>query len=228
MARGDREAGGVVRGGPGDYVERLSAHYGARHWWPAETPFEVMVGAVLTQNTAWTNVERAIDNLRQRDALTPEGMSSLSTEELQEAIRPSGYFRQKEKKLRALLKWLQGGHEGDIEKLRKGETDVLREELLGLWGVGKETADSILCYALGKPVFVVDAYTIRVLSRHGVVRRGATYDEVQSLAHEKLPRDTAYLNEAHALFVAVGKEFCLSRAPRCAGCPLEGLLPAGG
>ncbi|HUX07084.1 MAG TPA: hypothetical protein VMX35_07180 [Acidobacteriota bacterium] len=218
----------MVRGDLRDYVERLLAHFGPRHWWPAETPFEVMVGAVLTQNTAWTNVERAIDNLRRSNALTPEGLSSLSTEEMQEAIRPSGYFRQKEKKLRALLKWLLGRHGGDIEKLRAGETDGLRRELLELWGVGKETADSILCYALTKPVFVVDAYTIRVLSRHGVVRRGATYDEVQESAHASLPRDTAYLNEAHALFVALGKEFCLSRSPRCAGCPLEELLPAGG
>jgi endonuclease-3 related protein len=227
MAERDRKAGRVVKGGLREYVEQLSAHFGPRHWWPAETPFEVMVGAVLTQNTAWTNVERAIGNLRDAGALTPKTLAGLSKVKLEEAIKPSGYFRQKEKKLRALLKWLLGKHEGDIKRLRKAPVDGLHQELLALWGIGKETADSILCYALDKPVFVVDAYTIRVLSRHGVVRPAATYEEVQALAHEQLPLETPYLNEAHALFVAVGKEFCLSREPRCGGCPLEGLLPKG-
>jgi endonuclease-3 related protein len=215
----------VVTGGLRDYIERMLAHFGPRNWWPAETPFEVMIGAVLTQNTAWVNVERAIANLRAAGALTPEALELMGKEELEQAIKPSGYFRQKEKKLRALLKWLLARHGGDIDKLKAAPVDGLRRELLALWGVGKETADSILCYALDKPVFVVDAYTIRILSRHKMVRSAATYEEVQALAHAQLPHRTAYLNEAHALFVAVGKEFCLSRTPRCGQCPLSPLLP---
>lgn len=207
------------------YIDLLLSHFGPQHWWPAESPFEVMVGAVLTQNTAWGNVERAIANLKAAGLLEPPALAAVSEERLRDLIRPAGYFRQKARKLSALLEWFVGNYGGSIEKLRKQSQEQLREELLEIWGIGPETADSILCYALGFPVFVVDEYTTRVLSRHGLIPSGAGYDTVQELAYEQLPRDTEYLNEAHALFVAVGKNFCRPRTPQCIPCPLRGLLP---
>ena len=211
-----------------EIVDRLSIHFGPRHWWPAETPFEVMIGAVLTQNTAWSNVEVAIANLKSAGALDPESLLALPDGRLEELIRPSGYFRQKARKLRVLVEWFLRERGGNIEALRSQETAVLRGELLCLWGIGPETADSILCYAAEHPVFVVDAYTIRVLARHGMIAPGAKYGEVQELAHAELPLKTAYLNEAHALFVALGKDYCRGRRPLCEGCPLEEMLPEGG
>ena len=211
-----------------EIVERLSKHFGPRHWWPAETPFEVMVGAVLAQNTAWSNVERAIANLKSEGALDPEALLALPDGRLEELIRPSGYFRQKARKLRVMVEWFLREHGGEIEALRNADMAELRGERLDLWGIGPETADSILCYAAGHTVFVVDAYTVRALARHGMVPPRAKYDAVQDLAHAQLPRETAYLNEAHALFVALGKYFCRGRRPLCEGCPLEELLPEGG
>ena len=187
-----------------------------------------MVGAILTQNTAWSNVGLAIQNLREADALTPFTLADLPQRRLEELIRPTGYFRQKARKLSELLVWFNGHYEGEIEKLCQADSAHLRRELLSVWGIGPETADSILLYAIGVPVFVVDAYTIRVLARHGVVPLGASYEEVQHIAHEHLPMRVDFLNEAHALFVAVGKNFCLRRAPKCDGCPLEELLPHDG
>jgi len=202
-------------------INRLLDHYGPRHWWPADTPFEVMVGAILTQNTAWTNVEKAIGNLKSRGLLDPQGLADASNQEIVELIRPAGYFNQKAKKLKIMVGWLLNTCGGDIEKLKKRDPEELRKEVLGLWGIGPETADSILCYAVGLPIFVVDAYTIRVLSRHGLVAPDASYDVVQALTHQELPLDNSYLNEAHALFVAVGKEFCKRKNPICAQCPLK-------
>jgi endonuclease-3 related protein len=214
----------MVTPGLCEIVDRLLAHFGPRHWWPAESPFEVMIGAVLTQNTAWGNVEKAISNLKAEKLLNPTVLAELPSEKLQELIKPTGYFRQKERKLRALLEWFIDRYDGSIDALRKVDAEKLRRELLGLWGIGPETADSILCYAVGAPVFVVDAYTVRVLARHGLVPPEADYETVQEPAHSQLPRDTAYLNEAHALFVAVGKRFCRRRLPLCTECPL-GSLP---
>ena len=216
------------------YVRSLLDHFGPQGWWPAETPFEVMVGAVLTQNTTWGNAERAIATLGAAGALVPAVMSTLAEERLRELVRPAGYFRRKARVLLDLAAWLVDRFGGDAGLLRGGSAEQLRHELLGIRGVGAETADSILLYAAGVPIFVVDAYTLRVLARHGVLPPGADYDSVRRLARAELPADADYLGEAHALFVAVGKRFCLKRRPLCAGsppsppCPLRGYLPAGG
>ncbi len=219
----------MVRPGLGEIVSRLLDHFGPQEWWPAKTPFEVMLGAVLTQNTAWRNVELAIRNLRKAGALNPSSLASLPQYRIKELIRPTGYFHQKARKLRTLLEWFIERYDGSIEQLRKLDQQQLRGELLSLWGIGPETADSILLYALSFPAFVVDAYTIRVLVRHDLVPSDAGYDEVQRLASRQLPADEKYLNEAHALFVAVGKKYCKRKQPLCENCPLKALLsPEGG
>ena len=207
------------------YLELLIAHFGPQNWWPADTPFEVMVGAILTQNTAWGNVEKAIESLKKQNLLEPHALASLPSERLEEIIKPTGYYRQKTKKLKSLLGWLVARCDGSVEELKRLSAEKLRGELLGLWGIGPETADSILCYALGKPVFVVDAYTVRVWSRHGLIEEGTDYATVQVLAQKQLPDDTAVLNEAHALFVAVGKHYCRKAKPLCEECPLYEMLP---
>ncbi len=210
------------------YVRSLLDHFGPQGWWPAETPFEVMVGAVLTQNTVWANAERAIANLRAAGALAPAALSALPEERLRELVRPAGYFRRKARVLLDLTAWLMERFAGDAELLRGESAERLRDELLRIRGVGPETADSILLYAAGVPIFVVDAYTLRVLARHGARPAGADNESVQRLARAELPADADYLGEAHALFVAVGKRFCLRRRPHCSGCPLNGYLPDGG
>jgi endonuclease-3 related protein len=197
-------------------------------WWPADTPLEVCVGAVLTQNTAWTNVERALGNLRAAGVLgDARAMLALPEARLAELLRPAGYFRLKAKRLRALLAWLVERGDGDPVAALRGETAALRESLLGVHGVGRETADSILLYAGGHPVFVVDAYTRRVLGRHGWHDPEADYDAIRAFLEERLPADRALFNQFHAEFVAVGKDHC-GTAPDCGGCPLERLLPRGG
>ncbi len=204
-------------------LERL----GPQRWWPADTPFEVVVGAILTQNTNWTNVERSIDNMKARDALSTEALHRLSIHELATLIRPAGYFNIKAKRLKAFLNHLFDLYGGDLEKMFRKRTHHLREELLSINGVGEETADSMILYAAEKPLFVVDAYTKRILSRHGLADEDATYREVQSLFMDNLPHDTELFNEYHALLVKVGKEYCKKRHPLCRGCPLEEFLPHG-
>jgi endonuclease-3 related protein len=204
-----------------DIYRILFDHYGPREWWPAETPFEVLVGAILTQNTAWRNVEKAIANLKQLGPLTPEALFRLPEETLAEAIRPSGYYRQKGKRLRNLLGMLSDRFECRIEALFDLPTETLREELLALSGIGPETADSILLYAAGRPVFVIDTYTIRILSRHELLPEETSYAEAQQWVTDHLPEDVQLFNEFHALLVNVGKDFCRPR-PKCPGCPLEG------
>ena len=199
----------------------LFDHYGPREWWPAETPFEVVVGAILTQNTAWRNVEKAITNLKQTGPLTPEALVGLPEEELAEAIRPSGYYRQKTRKLRNFLGMLSDGFGCRLDDLLELSTETLREELLSISGIGPETADSILLYAAGRPVFVIDTYTIRILSRHELLPEETSYSEAQQWVTDNLPEDVQLFNEFHALLVNVGKDFCRPR-PRCEGCPLEG------
>lgn len=199
----------------------LLDHYGPRHWWPAETPFEVAVGAILTQNTAWRNVEKAISNLKQLGPLTPEALFRLPEPTLAEAIRPSGYYRQKAKRLRNLLRMLSERYECRIEALFDLPTEDLREELLSLSGIGPETADSILLYAAERPVFVIDAYTLRILSRHRLLPEETSYAEAQEWITSHLPEDRELFNEFHALLVNAGKDFCRPR-PRCGDCPLEG------
>jgi len=202
---------------------RLYAHFGPQHWWPGETPFEIAVGAILTQNTAWVNVEKAIANLRRAGALSFRGMKRLAERRLAGLIRPSGYYNQKARKLRAFLKWLEarGGASGSVKRALAGPLGEVRGSLLDVHGIGPETADSILLYAAGRPVFVIDAYTRRVLARHGMPSAlTADYDELRALFESRLPRSVPLYNEFHALFVRVGKECCAKRSPRCAGCPL--------
>jgi endonuclease-3 related protein len=204
-----------------DIYRILFDHYGPREWWPAETPFEVVVGAILTQNTAWRNVEKAITNLKQLGPLTPEALFGLPEETLSEAIRPSGYYRQKGKRLRNFLGMLSDRFECRLDALFDLPTETLREELLVLSGIGPETADSILLYAAGRPVFVIDTYTIRILSRHELLPEATSYVEAQQWVTDNLQEDVQLFNEFHALLVNVGKDFCRPR-PRCPGCPLEG------
>jgi endonuclease-3 related protein len=206
--------------------DALFAAFGPQGWWPAETPFEVMVGAILTQNTNWRNVERAIANLRSARALTPPAMGRLPEEALAELIRPAGYFRVKAVRLRHLLRHIRRRHGGSVSRLLGTPMSGLREELLGVHGIGPETADSILLYAGGHPSFVVDAYTKRVFARHGLVRERAAYAEIQAMFSRALPADARLFNEYHALIVRLGKEFCRPRLPRCAACPLGTPPPA--
>ena len=211
-----------------ELYDRLFAAYGEQHWWPGETPFEVMVGAILTQNTAWTNVEKAISALKNADALNPEALRTRPVDELAALIRPSGYFNAKARKLRAFGDYL-AGYDDDIERLFASKPlDELREELLGLHGVGPETADSMLLYAGNLPSFVIDAYTMRVLGRLGIIDAESrpSYDAVRALFHQALPTDVQLFNEYHALFVAHGKDVCKSRKPLCSECVLMENCPA--
>jgi len=201
-----------------EIYQRLLSAYGPQGWWPADTRFEVMVGAILTQATAWRNVERAIQRLKAAGALSPERMARLSEGELAELIRPAGFFRQKTRRLRALLQLI--GQYGSVEGLLSLPAGELRRQLLSVPGVGPETADSILLYAAGYPVFVVDAYTKRILHRLGLLSgEKAGYEEVQELFESNLPRDPKLYGEYHALLVRHAKEHCRAR-PRCPGCPL--------
>lgn len=209
-----------------EIYDRLLSAFGPQHWWPADSPFEVVLGAILTQNTSWKNVEKAIGNLKARTSLDVEGLRGLGREDLAEAIRPAGYYNQKSKRLITFLDHLYDRHEGSLEFLLALETWDLREELLSLKGIGPETADSILLYAAGRPVFVVDRYTYRIFTRHRLLAEDVTYDEMQAMFMDNLPEEVAFFNEFHALIVAAGSRFCGKR-PRCAGCPLEELLEEG-
>ncbi|AAW39108.1 endonuclease III domain-containing protein [Dehalococcoides mccartyi] len=203
-----------------DIYQCLLDKYGPQHWWPAESRFEMMTGAVLTQSAAWTNVEKAIARLKEAGLLSPEAIMKTDEDTLAEAIRPSGYFNVKTRKLKALAAWLVAGYNGQADKLLPAETDALRQELLGVWGIGEETADSILLYACGKPVFVIDAYTRRIFSRLGLAERDAGYDRLQRLFTANLAADAAVFNEYHALVVRHAKEHCRVK-PVCQGCVLK-------
>lgn len=200
----------------------LLSHFGPRNWWPAETRFEVIIGAILTQNTAWSNVEKAIANLKAHHALTPEGLRSLPLPELLDAIRPSGYYNIKAARIQHFMDVLFHHYDGDLVAFLKLPTDRLRRELLEIRGIGPETADSILLYAAGRPVFVIDAYTVRALVRHGFLPEAVGYDEAQQWFMKRLPLDVNLYNEYHALFVALGKNYCKT-TPQCHGCPLESI-----
>lgn len=201
--------------------ETLYKSFGPQNWWPADSPFEVMIGAILTQNTAWRNVEKAITGLGEIGDLTPEAVLSLPIERLEETIRPSGYFRQKSARLQGFCRFLQEQYGGSIPAMEGVATRDLRGQLLSLNGIGPETADSILLYALGRPMFVVDAYTIRLLSRHGLCSAKGKYHEIQNLFLENLDHDVALYNEFHALIVKHGKEQCRKNNPLCIDCPLK-------
>ena len=198
--------------------------YGPQHWWPGESPFEVIVGAVLTQNTAWINVEKAISNLKRERLLSPARLRHVAPRRLAQLIRPSGYFNIKADRLAHLMAFLTGRYGGNLARMLRDDPGELRKGLLLVNGIGPETADSIILYAAGKPVFVVDAYTKRIFSRHGLVTEGARYDDVQQLFMGSLPGDAGLFNEYHALLVMVGKRHCKKSAPQCTGCPLEPFL----
>ena len=207
--------------------ERLAGELGGQGWWPGESPFEVLVGAVLVQNTAWKNVEQAIGNLREEDLLEPVRLLAVPVEELEELIRPAGYYRLKTKRLRNLLEFVVEEYGGSLEAMAEVDTETLRGQLLAINGIGPETADSILLYALEKPVFVVDTYTQRIFSRHGWVSNETDYHQLQEHLVGELPRDVQLYNEMHALLVNVGHHFC-RKTPKCEGCPLVDMLPEGG
>jgi endonuclease-3 related protein len=200
----------------------LFARYGPQHWWPGETSFEVMVGAILTQSCSWTNVEKAIQALKKAGLLSPEALRDTALDEIAALIHPCGYYNVKAKKLRALVEWLGAYCNDDIASLSKADTTALRSELLNVYGIGEETADSILLYACGKPVFVIDAYTRRILVRMGIANRCKSYADFQALFMDNLPHDAPMFNEYHALFVRLGKETC-KQAPTCEGCCLWGI-----
>jgi len=226
--------------------------YGPQNWWPAQSRFEVIVGAYLTQNTNWSNVERAMANLRRARVLSVKCIRESSLKQLQELVRPSGYFRQKAIKLKTFIRFLDKNYAGSLDRMFAQPTDKLRAELLALNGVGPETADSILLYAGNHPVFVVDAYTRRVLWRHGIINEKTSYEEIRSLVEQAISSSEAeslvvkspisdprhpvscissaargalaqHYNELHALIVRVGNHYCGTK-PNCEGCPLQPLL----
>jgi len=219
-----------VKAGPlpalADYFTALFETRGPQKWWPGRTRFEVIVGAILTQNTSWTNVERAISNLRRERLLTPAAIEGVSEAKLAELIRSSGYYRQKARKLKEFVCFLRINYRGSLNKMFRTPTPALREQLLAVHGIGRETADSILLYAGNHPVFVVDAYTRRILERHNLAGGRESYEEIRGLFEQSLPQDPALYNEYHALIVHTGKEYCQAREARCANCALRRFLPA--
>ncbi len=204
-----------------DIFNRLHGFFGPQKWWPGDTPFEIAVGAILTQNTNWGNVEKAIRNLKRNGKLSAKALHEMPHGKLASLIKPAGYFNIKSKRLKHFLDFLAADYKGSMKRLGKEDVQALRKRLLAVNGIGPETADSILLYALGKPVFVIDAYTKRVLQRHGLVPEKAAYHDIQALFHDNLPRDAGLFNEYHALFVVLGKHYCRPK-PQCDGCPLKG------
>ena len=206
-----------------EIYEILLDYFGPQEWWPGETPFEVMVGAVLTQNTNWVNVSKAIGNLKREDLLSFNKMHDLPVELLAEKIKPAGYFNLKARRLKNLLNFISEEYFGSIEDMFGEDTLSLREKILTVKGIGPETADSILLYAGNKPVFVVDTYTHRIFSRHNVIAEEEGYYEIQEYFTLSLPEDVGLYNEYHALIVRLGKEFCKKSKPLCSKCPLNDL-----
>jgi endonuclease-3 related protein len=206
---------------------RLYSAFGPQRWWPAKTPFEVIVGAVLTQNTAWRNVEQAIANLRAARVVSPRAVHQLSQSELAELIRPSGYYRLKARRLKNLVEFVFARYRGSLKRMFATDLPILRAELLAVNGIGPETADSILLYAGNLPTFVVDTYTQRVMKRHGWIEPAADYDAVKRRFESELSAEAALFNEFHALLVRVGNQHC-RKTPDCDHCPLADLLPPSG
>jgi endonuclease-3 related protein len=205
----------------------LLGRFGHAGWWPGDTPFEVCLGAILTQNTAWTNVEKALARVRAEGRLSFEGLKALPLPRLEELLRPSGTYRVKARRVRAFLSFLESRYGGRVEAMASTEPEALRRQLLEVDGIGPETADSIALFAAGKALFVVDAYTRRVFGRLGWLGGGETYDEVQQLFHARLPSDAALFNDYHAQVVRLAKEHCRKR-PQCPSCPLEDICPRRG
>ncbi|MBI2882160.1 MAG: endonuclease III domain-containing protein [Candidatus Tectomicrobia bacterium] len=211
-----------------EVYRRLLRRFGPRGWWPAEAPFEVCVGAILVQNTSWANAARAIANLKGRNLLSPETLRDIPAARLSALIRPARFFNMKAERLKTFIRFLWDAHGGSLDRLFRLPTGPLRETLLALKGIGPETADSILLYAAGRPVFVVDAYTHRIFARLGLYagpsagREG--YAALQGVFHGSLPRKAPLYNEYHALLVELGKEHCRT-LPICGSCPLRAICP---
>jgi endonuclease-3 related protein len=208
-----------------EIFKRLFDRFGPLDWWPAETPFEVCVGAILTQNTAWSNVEKAICALKQAGIMSPDSLHGCDPEKLARLIRPAGYFNVKSRRLKDFTAWLSLNHHGSLERMFAGNWQKLRTELLQVRGIGPETADSILLYAGNKPSFVVDAYTRRLFRRLGLLPETAGYDQTRDLFMSTLPEDVRLFNEYHAQIVEQCKRFCRSK-PLCSGCPLYDSCPS--
>ncbi len=204
--------------------QSLFQQYGPQHWWPAETPLEMIIGAILTQSAAWTNVEKAINNLKAGADLSIEGLRSLPHDELARLIYPSGYYNVKARKAKAFVEWLSERYGGDLDRLFALDSVELRNELLSVHGVGEETADSIILYAAHKPIFVIDAYTRRIITHLGLAPQKDAYAAFQALFMDNLPRDETLFNEYHALLVQHGKAVC-RKTPLCTGCCLNRLCP---
>jgi len=198
----------------------LFTAFGPQNWWPAETDLEMMIGAILTQNTSWSNVEKAIQNLKEKDLVSIKGLSDTPAPILAEYIRPAGYYNLKVRRLKNLISLIHDKHDGDLNSLFSLDTETIRKELLSVKGIGLETADSMILYGAGRALFVVDTYTHRILSRHSLIEEEAGYFEVQMLFMDTLPHDVELFQEFHALLVKTGKDFC-RRKPLCPDCPLE-------
>jgi endonuclease-3 related protein len=223
-----------VRKGIGDLNPPLDEYYnslfttlGPQHWWPGKTQFEIIVGAILTQNTSWKNVETAISKLRGARLLSPSAIRNAPLRRLERLVRSSGYYRQKARKLKAFCEFLETNYGGSLDRMFSQPTFLVREQLLSVFGIGPETADSILLYAGGHEVFVVDAYTRRILARHGWIDEKAKYDDVRWLFERQFAGDVKRFNEYHALIVNAGKRWCLARNPKCEECPLGRYLEQG-
>jgi endonuclease-3 related protein len=204
--------------------ETLQDYFGDLHWWPADSAMEVVVGTILTQNTAWRNVEKAIHRLKVENLLHPAALYHLDERQLAELIRPAGYFRVKTKRLKAFVSLLHDEYQNDLGAMFALDLWTLRNKLLSVHGIGEETADSILLYAAGKPVFVVDAYTRRIMQRHHLIGENAIYAEIQALIMKALPASVPLYNQYHALLVNAGKMFCRKQTPKCDICPLYPFL----
>ena len=198
----------------------LLDHFGPQNWWPGETDLEIVVGAILTQNTNWKNVEHAITNLKKKNLLSFPALRALSEKELAHEIRPAGYYNVKAKRLNNLLKFIQDHFQGDFKLIAEEDTETIRQSLLSVNGIGPETADCILLYGMDRPLFVVDAYTHRILNRHNMMDEPVSYHDLQRFFMDHLPNDTKLFNEFHALIVMTGKEYCRKR-PLCESCPLK-------
>jgi len=204
-----------------EIYNRLLSYFGPQRWWPAETPYEVVVGAILTQNTSWRNVERAIDNLKRNNLLDERKILNTPLGRLGDLIRPAGFYNIKSRRLKNITEYIVNNY-GSTEELRRCDKNLyrLREELLSLKGIGRETADTILLYSLDRPIFVVDNYTKRIFSRYGIIDKNLDYDKIRTFFEGSIPRDVEIYKEYHALIVQLGKTFCKKRCPKCADCPL--------
>ncbi len=204
-----------------EIYDRLVTHFGPSHWWPGESPLEIMVGAILTQNTSWNNVERAIERLKIEGALSASFLNQVDERVLSDWIRSTGYYRIKAKRLKNFFRFFISEYQGRTQNMQDQPLEHLRQQLLQVNGIGPETADSILLYALGRPIFVVDAYTHRIFSRHQLIDEDISYEDLQAYFMDHLPSDPQLYNEYHALLVRLGKEFCQKKNPRCQECPLK-------